>query len=286
VIDFTIADFFAADAGPVKRSRSREIIGAAIQPNAGLEAAYRKRLETMIDEMHVSVLHFVTVAYRRDPPKIAQDELASTALKAALRKLVARWTGRFDGMARKLSLYFAKNAAQRSDASLKRILKDGGWTVEFRLTAAQRDVLNAIVNENVSLIKSIPRESLQQVEGIVMRSIAAGYDLQQLTIDLRKQFGVTKRRAKLIASDQTKKSNAMLTRQRHLEVGITEARWCHSAAGKEPRPTHVKAGRDRVIFDLREGWLDPAINKRIWPGTEINCRCYARPIIPALGRSS
>ena len=27
------------------------------------------------------------------------------------------------------------------------------------------------------------------------------------------------------------------------------------------------------------GDVDPATGKRIWPGTEINCRCYSTPIL-------
>jgi SPP1 gp7 family putative phage head morphogenesis protein len=213
---------------------------------------------------------------------IAQDELSSSALRDAMRKLSRRWLKRFDTMADQLADYFATAVSTRTDAQLKRILKDGGFSVEFKMSMAQRDVLNATIAENVSLIKSIPRQYLTSVEGIVSRSVQTGRDMKALSDDLQKAFGVTKRRAAIISRDQSNKATAMLTRARHLELGITENVWVHSAGGKHPRPTHVRAGQDGVKFDVATGWKDPATGKYIWPGTEINCRCIGRPVIKAL----
>ena len=142
---------------------------------------------------------------RRWPlPQIAQDELSSGALRAAMRKLSSRrWLKRFDTMAGELGAYFAQSVSQRTDAQLKRILKDGGFSVEFNMSRAQRDVLNATVAENVSLIRSIPRTYLTQVEGIVSRSVQTGRDMKALSDDLQKAFGVTKRRAAIISRDQS-----------------------------------------------------------------------------------
>jgi len=88
---------------------------------------------------------------------------------------------------------------------------------------------------------------------------------------------VTRRRAEFIASDQNSKATSNLRRVREIELGLDEAIWIHSHAGKVPRPTHV--ANDGKKFSLKDGWLDPAINKRIWPGTEPRCRCSWRPLI-------
>jgi len=96
---------------------------------------------------------------------------------------------------------------------------------------------------------------------------------------LRKQFAVSRKRAALIARDQNNKITASLTRARYLEIGVQEAIWVHSHAGKEPRPTHLKAGRDRVRFRVDDGWYDPAVKRHILPGEEINCRCTMMPIL-------
>lgn len=253
-----------------------------VRPNLGVAAAYRRRLEALVDEMFDSSEYWIRAAFRKNPPAIAQDELPAAALKRVMRELAKRWKGRFDEAAPELAKYFAKAASRRSEADLKRILRRGGFSVKFSMGRAAQDIIAATVAANVSLIKSIPEQFLTQVEGAVMRSVQKGGDLESLVAELRDQHGVTKRRAALIAVDQNRKATAAITRARALDVGITQARWQHSGGGKEPRPTHVKASRDRVIYNVAEGWLDPAINKRIWPGTEINCRCVSIPILPGL----
>jgi SPP1 gp7 family putative phage head morphogenesis protein len=131
----------------------------------------------------------------------------------------------------------------------------------------------------VSLIKSIPAQFHTQVEGIVMRSVAVGGDLHQMTKDLQKQFGVTRRRAEFIARDQSSKATATIVRARYVDLGIEEAIWMHSAAGKTKRPTHVKNSGKK--FNIATGWFDPdpKVRRFIQAGELINCRCTCRPVV-------
>lgn len=241
---------------------------------------YQAKLDKMIDDMNASILYFVQAAYRKTPPVMAMDLDPAEAMRRALEKLIKRWQGRFDDAADKLGEYFATSVSKRTDAALKAILKKAGFSVEFKLTKAQRDVLQATVNQNVSLIKSIPEQYLAQVEGSVMRAVQTGMDVGGLAKELRGHFGVTKRRAALISKTQNIMATSAFNRVRQTELGITEAEWHHSSAGKEPRPTHVKAGRDKVIYDVNKGWFDPAVQRYIQPGELINCRCTSRSIIP------
>lgn len=199
-------------------------------------------------------------------------------LQAELAKLGARWQANFDKAAPKLAEYFAKAAANRSDAALRKILRDAGFSVRFKLTPAMRDVLDATVAENVSLIRSIASEYHTQVEGLVMRSVTAGRDLSFLTKELQKRYGVSKRRAQFISLDQSNKATSALQRTRQLELNLETGIWLHSGGGKHPRPTHVRQSGKK--FSIRDGWPDPALNgKKIWPGTEPRCRCVWRPVV-------
>lgn len=200
-------------------------------------------------------------------------------LKAAFARLRKRWEERFDDAASKLARWFAQSAATRSDERLRRILKDGGLSVKFTPTKAMRDVMEGTVQANVALIKSIPSQYLTQVEGAVMRSVQTGRDLHQLSNELRHELGVTKKRAAFIALDQNNKANAAMTRARQIELGIKQAIWVHSHAGREPRPTHL--ANDGQPYDVERGWFDPdpKVRKRIFPGTLPRCRCFSRPII-------
>jgi uncharacterized protein with gpF-like domain len=141
-------------------------------------------------------------------------------------------------------------------------------------------VLDASVQESVSLIRSIPEQYFKSVEGDVMRSVQTGRDLSTLTDRLQSSYGVSYRRAAFIARDQNNKATAALNRGRQLELGIDEAIWQHSGAGSHPRVSHVEAGRRKQRYNVSEGWLDPDVGERIWPGSLPNCRCTARSVIP------
>src|SRR5205085_12109859 len=95
--------------------------------------------------------------------------------------------------------------------------------------------------------------------------------------ELRHRFGVTRRRAALIARDQNNKVSGALHRVRQLELGIEKAIWIHSGGGKHPRPTHVRNNGKQ--YDVAKGWYDPAEKKFVMPGELINCRCVSRPVI-------
>lgn len=255
-----------------------------VRPSPALEAEYRRRLDKLIDEMARSVAYWLAAAYRKEEPEVraltAQDESPANYLRRVVRRLARRWQKQFDELSQFLAEHFATDVSKRSDVALKNALRKGGMSVKFRMTRAMNDVVQATVHENVSLIRSIPQRYFTEIEGAVMRSVSAGRDLGQLNDFLRQQYGVTKRRAALISRDQNNKASANLARARQLELGITEAIWVHSGGGKVPRPSHVKAGRDKVRFNLAEGWYDPHEKKHILPGELINCRCVSRPVVP------
>jgi uncharacterized protein with gpF-like domain len=262
-----------------------------VRPNAGTEIIYRRRLEAMVAEMTADVVKAVRAAYRSNPPELATDELPSKALRREVNRLAKRWEKNFADAAPALAEYYAKSAERRSARQLERILREGGFSVKFKMTKAMRDVMDASVAEQVGLIKSIPEQYLHEVEGAVMRSVQVGRDLKGLVDEIggrvklerkpgekdRSLAARTFRRAALIARDQNNKATAVITRTRHLELGITKAVWLHSHAGKAPRPTHLE--NDGQLFDIEEGWLDPAVGKRIWPGELINCRCVSKPVV-------
>jgi SPP1 gp7 family putative phage head morphogenesis protein len=182
-------------------------------------------------------------------------------------------------MTRKLAQWFLQSVNTRSKAQLMKILRDGGISVKFQITPAMQDVMQGTIQENVALIRSIPSQYFSQIETLVMQSVTAGRDIGFLTKALQQRFGVTQRRAALIARDQNNKATSSLMRARQMDVGIKEGIWMHSHAGKEPRPTHLRNNGKR--FNIEQGWFDPdpKVRAYIWPGQLINCRCTWRPVV-------
>jgi SPP1 gp7 family putative phage head morphogenesis protein len=247
-----------------------------VRPNAGLEQAYRRRLERQIDQMQASLVYWISAAYRANRPEMASDESPAMAMRKAMRVLTRRWSKGFAKVAQEYGTGFVKSAAAQADRSWQTNLKKAGFTVRFKLTPPVNDVIQASVGENVTLIKSIASEHLAEVEGLVMRSVQSGRDLGALTQQLEARYAITRRRASTIARDQNNKTTSAINRVRQLELGVKEGIWMHSAGGKTPRPSHVAYSGKR--FDLTKGaHID---GKWIFPGEEINCRCVWRAVLP------
>jgi uncharacterized protein with gpF-like domain len=252
----------------------------AVHPNLGVQRAYKRAMEKMIDEMSNSFEYWLAAAYKANPPRmeVAMDALPSAELSKKIRDLGKRWIKKFDDMAAAIAQKFTESGRKATDSSFQQALKDAGFAVEFKVTPVMRDAMNATIAENVSLIKSIPRQYAMEVEGIVMRGFIAGRDLKAITDELQSRYGITHRRAANIARDQSNRLTATVTQARRVELGLFKAIWIHSGGGREPRASHVKAGKDKKEFDVREGCLIDGAH--ILPGQLINCRCSSRTILP------
>lgn len=206
------------------------------------------------------------------------SDAAPKQLQRSLEKWGAQWIKRFDLMAEKLSLDFAAKNKQATETAMKSAFSKAGFTVPFRPTRASIEAYKVVAAEQVGLIKSIPQQFLNRVQAQVWESVKRGADMKTLSTELEKSYGVTRKRAALIARDQNAKAKAVIEAVRHQELGIKQAIWMHSHAGKEPRPSHVKM--NNKLYDLSKGMYDPDEGKFIHPGELINCRCTMRPYIP------
>jgi SPP1 gp7 family putative phage head morphogenesis protein len=254
---------------------------SAIHPNAGIEAEYRQALDREIAEMQADLVKELTASYSSNEPRaLAMDATPAQLLNSLIQRLTKKWLSRFEKLGPKLGFEFADKAAGRTDAGLKAALKKAGLTVKFTMTPAQRDAVDAVKAENVGLIKSIASEHLTDVQGILMRSVSRGRDLGGMVKELEDRYAITRRRAALIARDQNNKATAVIVRARQRELGISEAIWMHSTAGKHPRPSHVRMNGKTYL--VAEGMYDPDEKRNVLPGELVNCRCLSRAVIPGL----
>ena len=259
--------------------RTKKVTTArSVRPNEGTRLRYQRRLIALIREMADSVEYWVTAQRRSDPPELAEDALPSVEMRKKYKQLAFKWQKHFDDMAPKVADSFLKNQFRGTDSAFRQALRDAGWSIEFHLTPAMRDAFEASLSENVGLIRSISAKYLQEVEGIVMRNYTSGRNLKAMAEEIQSRFKVTKNRAVLISRDQANKANATVQKVRKQELDITEAIWMHSHAGKHPRPTHVAMNGKRYL--VSQGMWDSSVQKYVWPGEEIGCRCVDRAVLP------
>lgn len=254
----------------------------AVRPNVGLRSRYRHKMIALIDEMDASILYWLEVQYKETPPTLAMDATPSQRMLARFRELARKWQKRFNNAAPRIAELYLKGQFAATDSAMRKGLKDAGIAVKFKMDRAMKDAFNASLEENVSLIRSIPQKYLEQVEGIVARSYSTGRDLATMKKQLMTLYPKAASRAELISRDQSNKANSVVENVRRQQLGITQAVWMHSGGGKHPRPEHIKANGQ--IYDIRKGCpiKENGILEYIQPGQKINCRCVSRSVIPGL----
>lgn len=246
-----------------------------VRYNATIAHQYAISLKVLISEMVKSACYWAGAQYNaHQSGKRDMNDIATR-----LVDLRERWVVTFSDAALTIATKFVKAADNTATKSLKRSIGEKNLqTVKFTMTPEMKQAVDGIVAENVNLIKSIPEKYFTQVQTITLQSITRGRDLQYMTEELQKQFGVTRRRAERIALDQNNKATAELAKVRQQSLGITKGIWIHSGGGSHPRPKHVKANGQE--FDLHKGLPVGDNGEYVLPGQEINCGCSWKPILP------
>lgn len=292
---------------------------------------YQKTLNALIKRMTVETNAAVKALFISEAAAehFAQDENLPNYSQRVLRNLQDTFQKLFDSVAPKIADDFVNDVDESSEQSMSQLLLGvtaagvvQGLTnksknalntpasnvlsnrtrVELgffpnRTLKGKRveKILNASIAENVSLIKSIPREYLAEMEKTVMRAVTTGkgpsdiYKTAKSQLELSKDFKShlkntdekVNRRAKLIANDQTRKVYTGLTARRMKNVGMDRFRWLHNGGSAKPRPYHLDTlnGNEYSLSDPPV--IDPKTGERGLPGQLVNCRCSMIPVISA-----
>ena len=243
----------------------------SIAPNASILKQYKDTLHGLIREMRQSIIDDVVRPYRSD---LAMDGIADW-IGHVMDNLVNKWQDRLGKLSDDVANDLVGKCKTHYDRRLQNMLKKRGFIINFRNSRYVEDQTQIAIGENVSLIKSIANQYLDNVRAAVWRSVKNGYDLESLIKQLRHIDGVSERRATNIAKDQVAKANQMFEDARAQELGITKAIWLHSSAAKVPRADHVKA--NGIEYEIEKGCY--ISGEYIKPAQLINCKCRKRLVI-------
>ena len=262
--------------------------------NAALQGRYAAALERLVKQMTRETKKQLVKLFRgeisddyfKNQEKIsAMDASLASQARILLNALSRTFEGLFDLKASSLAKTMVEATAKTSTTTVQESLKQltGGLTLKTSIVSSgQEEVSTALVEENVSLIKSIPQQYLKDVTGSVMRSITTGQGIADLIPEIQKYDGQTYRRAKNIALDQTRKAYNSINRQKLLNNGIKQFEWVHSGGGLHPRESHIKIeGKIFSFENVREeqAALGVPQSDRGLPGEPINCKCTMRAVI-------
>lgn len=261
------------------------IKGKPLNPNAASEMRYYDRLAKLIERMTAEVEKELKSLFADHSEYFAQDANIASQARIVTNGLNKKFNDLFASLSRPIADQVANEADKTSSATVHESIKQlsGGLSLPTTtLNAELNTILTATVAENVGLIKSISQKYLADVNGAVMRSITSGNGLQDLVPFLAKQKGITLRRARFIAMDQTRKAFNGLSRGRMQALGLRKAEWIHTGGSNHPRKSHIAMTGE--IFDLGEGLYDSEAEKKVLPGELPGCRCRFTPVITFEGK--
>lgn len=243
------------------------------------EIAYYRKLKQLAKLVREDVDAEIVPLLKQLAPEYVADASWSDVIAAALQRLLARWTNPFSQrQAEQIAQEFVTTSAGDNDRRVKSFGIDlyGG-------DQQLQDYLRAAAFQNAQLIRSIPAQYLEQVGNIVMGNMRQGMRPSYIEGELVKQFGVTQRRAKLIARDQTAKIQGEMSRIRQVNSGIRYFRWVTSQ-DERVRHSHAAVAKRDVGFGPGVfRWDDLPIVDGVptFCGQPVNCRCVGVPVTEA-----
>lgn len=200
------------------------------------------------------------------------------ALGSAMRLLLNRWTSpRAQEQAQRIADDFVQTALKKSERDLKRSVGIDAFSHNEKM----REYLKASSIANAELIKSIPEKYLYDVSTAVMENMRAGMRPSYIAKDLQQRYGVTERRAKFIARDQTSKIQGDLAEKQQRAAGFEYFVWVDM---DDSRVRHRHRVIANTVTKYGKGvyrWDDLPLSDKgetIKPGQDYNCRCFGRPL--------
>lgn len=137
-----------------------------------------------------------------------------------------------------------------------------------------KTMLEKWVSENVDLIKTVPNQSLDRMKELVFQNYMKGTTTTDIVKEIQRQYGMSKRHAKLIARDQTAKLNADISESQQKDAGVSRYKWS-GVLDRRERKSHRELEGKVIRWDNPP---DVGRGRRCHPGQDYQCRCCAIPV--------
>jgi len=249
---------------------------------AGAERAYGRLLNGYVNDVNKIVLRYLPEVRRgyiaesmfRVDSKAGLKNQTEAVLKKIREDVKKLYKGnKYQKELRKIGKYEIFGISRKWKHKIE---KTFGVTVDetYYVGTVTEKELEKWISNNVALINGIPEQYLKRIEKAVLKGYENHKNTVQITNDLKKEFGMTKRRAKLIARDQVFKLNSDIAEKIQRDAGCDRFKWS-TCKDNRVRESHRKLEGKRFY------WNNLPMNEkgeRIKPASEVQCRCVAIPV--------
>lgn len=257
------------------------LVGKGITKNSKADIYYRnaadkearKFIQSLIDELKQS---YPIVKTDNSTAKKTRSKSAiiDILMKAKKRKFQIYQRNMYRIIEKWLAL--AKTNAKKSVRDS--IFELAGKQISIEYDKGYDDDLKLILQRNVQLITNVASQTITNIENIVYDGMTNGEGWHGIIKGLEHQPEISARRIKLIARDQTAKTNQALNMLSQKSAGIKFFMW-KTAGDERVRERHRHL--DGKIYAWNEPEYYPYIDDkktRGIPSQAIQCRCDARPV--------
>lgn len=138
--------------------------------------------------------------------------------------------------------------------------------------------MQELLQEQVSLITSLPKDAAQRVHELTLAGIEDSTRAKEIAKEIARSGEVSVNRATAIARDGVARTASTLTQARAEHIG-SEGYFWRTSGDSDVRPDH------KVLNGKFIRWDDPPIadkkaGRRAHAGCIYGCRCYPEPVIP------
>ncbi len=160
--------------------------------------------------------------------------------------------------------------------------------VPHGLSPEQREALSKAYSKNLNeYVAEYTREEAQRLRDKITKTVLEGYRSDKLAKQLKAEFGVTSRKAKFLARQETSLLVSKYRQVRYQELGLDEYRWSTSHDERVREDHKILDYQYRLSQGLKPltfSYSNPPITDRATgarnnPGEDFNCRCVARPVV-------
>jgi SPP1 gp7 family putative phage head morphogenesis protein len=219
----------------------------------------------------------------KTPPSIAEAAIVGSSIDAIFDKIaedIAKRQGA-RGLSRAIESLdgLVKQSGKRTISEWKRIVKRTlgiDLLDDYYRGSKFQTLLFKWVDDNVGLIKTIPRDTLGKMRQIVKEGYLSGTTTKTVSRRIQESYNVTKSRAQFIARDQIAKLNADITRQQQHDAGVSEYVW-RTVNDERVRARHRELNGKRFKYS-EPPIVDERTGRRANPGLDFQCRCVALPV--------
>ncbi len=164
------------------------------------------------------------------------------------------------------------------DQKIRKTLKS--VTIPPKLTTENRAKIAKEYTNNLQLyIQKFTEKEIVELRNRVHEKAMRGLRYEGIIKEIQDSYGVSMRKAKFLARQETSLLMTRFKQYRYEDAGINQYKWtCVIGSPNHPvRPMHEAL--NGKIFDWKNPPVTAKNGARNHPGQDYGCRCYAKPIV-------